>query len=136
MKYRSTRSNGNDNIYSFEDVLFSPGKYLNPPFLCFFLMINHVIHSLLGYANDGGLYVCEQIPQVSKSELNLWKDMTYPCVVKKILRLFIGENELTDIEIEGAFYKIVCWIYIARVIVKLLYISYNHRNCSNFLSRV
>ena len=101
-----------------------------------FFMINHVIHSLLGYANDGGLYVCEQVPQVSKSELNLWKDMTYPCVVKKILRLFIGENELTDIEIEGAFYKIVCWIYIARVIVKLLYISYNHRNCCNFLSRV
>lgn len=79
MKYRSTRSsNGYGDLHSFEDVLFSPG-----------------------YAKDGGLYVSDYIPQITEDQLNSWKDLKYPDVVRKILRLFTSEDELTENEIEG-----------------------------------
>nr|CAH0099540.1 unnamed protein product [Daphnia galeata] len=79
MKYRSTRSlSGSSDLYSFEEVLFSPG-----------------------YAKDGGLYVCDHIPNIPKNELDSWKDLKYPAIVQKILRLFTTEDELTDKEIEG-----------------------------------
>ncbi|EFX85833.1 hypothetical protein DAPPUDRAFT_313680 [Daphnia pulex] len=79
MKYRSTRSSsGTSDLYSFEEVLFSPG-----------------------YAKDGGLYVCDHIPTITKNEFHSWKDLKYPGIVQKILRLFTSEDELTDREIEG-----------------------------------
>lgn len=56
-----------------------------------------------GYAKDGGLYVCEFIPTISKNDLHSWKELEYPEIVKKILRLYISETELTDSDIEGSF---------------------------------
>ena len=55
----------------------------------------------LGYADDGGLFVPMIIPRVSSSEVITWKNLSYPNIVNKILRLFISKTELSDSELEG-----------------------------------
>jgi len=72
MRYNSTRG-GISNV-SFEDVLF------------------------LGYAPDGGLFVPEFIPVIGQTTLRKWKELnlTYPEVVKNIVRLFVPTCEISD----------------------------------------
>ncbi|KAK8732759.1 hypothetical protein OTU49_006910 [Cherax quadricarinatus] len=70
MKYCSTR--GLETGLSFEDVLFS------------------------GYARDGGLYMPETIPELSKSHLEQWCNYSYPELVYAIARKFIDEQEISD----------------------------------------
>ena len=48
----------------------------------------------LGYARDGGLYFPEEIPSLSKDEIEKLSELSYPELVKKIIPLFISEDEL------------------------------------------
>ena len=47
---------------------------------------------LNGYAPDGGLYVPEELPQVTISQLEQWKDLSYPALAFEILSLFIDQR--------------------------------------------
>jgi len=68
MKYMSSR--GLEKGLSFQQVLFS------------------------GYAKDGGLYFPEVIPKLTAEELEGWSHCTYPEIVKKVMSLFIGQDEI------------------------------------------
>jgi len=78
MKYNSTR--GEVKGVSFESALFA------------------------GYAADGGLFVPESIPKIDKETLKEWKalKLTYPEVVRKIFRLYVSRNEVSDDELYEA----------------------------------
>jgi threonine synthase len=47
---------------------------------------------LNGYAPDGGLYVPEDLPQISKVQLEAWKDLPYKELAFEILSLFIDRS--------------------------------------------
>jgi len=83
MKYVSSR--GQESNLTFEQVLFS------------------------GYASDGGLYFPEKIPLLSKDEIEQLSGLSYPDMVKKIMPLFISEEEIPqkdlDKIIDNAFKK-------------------------------
>ena len=49
---------------------------------------------MIGYARDGGLYVPESIPKISKDEIEEWSALSYPELVKKIMPLFISSDEI------------------------------------------
>ncbi|XP_072013695.1 threonine synthase-like 2 [Amphiura filiformis] len=69
MKYTSTQND--KRCDSFEQALFSPG-----------------------YLTDGGLYMPQTIPQLSKDTLESWSKLSLPDLCKEILSLFIGEDEI------------------------------------------
>ena len=75
MKFKSTR--GGAAGVSFEEALLS------------------------GYPPDGGLYLPENLPHFSRTQLKAWSSLTYPQLVAKLLRIFIDEEEITDDEIAG-----------------------------------
>ena len=83
MKYISSR--GEETGLSFEQVLFS------------------------GYAKDGGLYFPETIPQIGLETLKSWKNLSYPEIVRNVMQLYIGENEIPTEDLtrllENAFSK-------------------------------
>ena len=58
---------------------------------------------LNGFAPDGGLYVPEQLPQVSIETLQEWKDLTYQELVFKVVSLFIPRNIIPEEDLE--FYE-------------------------------
>ena len=68
MKYISSR--GEESGLSFEQVLFS------------------------GYAKDGGLYFPETIPQIDLETLKSWKQLAFPEIVRNVMQLYIGEDEI------------------------------------------
>ena len=68
MKYISSR--GKETGLSFEEVLFS------------------------GYAKDGGLYFPETIPKIDLETLKTWKNLSYPEIVRNVMQLYIGEDEI------------------------------------------
>ena len=68
MKYISSR--GGEAGLSFEQVLFS------------------------GYAKDGGLYFPETIPQIDLETLKSWKQLAFPEIVRNVMQLYIGEDEI------------------------------------------
>ncbi|XP_077969239.1 threonine synthase-like 2 isoform X1 [Styela clava] len=68
MKFVSTR--GGVGLVSFEDALFS------------------------GYANDGGLFVPENIPQIPVETLTSWKNLSYAEIVEKVVSIFVTEEEI------------------------------------------
>ena len=47
---------------------------------------------LNGYAPDGGLYVPEDLPQISAEQLNQWKQLSYQSLAFEILSLFIDRS--------------------------------------------
>lgn len=65
MKYISTR--GSSPLKSFSEVLLS------------------------GLADDGGLYVPQEYPQVSHETLDEWRDLSYPELALKIMHLFVDD---------------------------------------------
>lgn len=75
MKYCSTR--GSEAGLSFEDVLFS------------------------GYASDGGLYVPESMPKLSKEELKSLSELSYPDLLKRLLPYFIDSEEASESELSA-----------------------------------
>ncbi|CAG0920811.1 unnamed protein product [Notodromas monacha] len=72
MKFCSTR--GGESGKSFSDVIIK------------------------GYAEDGGLYVPEEIPSISEETLAKWKTMSYPDLCAAILDLFDSDRLLGSIE--------------------------------------
>lgn len=62
-----------------------------------------------GYAKDGGLYFPEKIPLLSKDEIEQLAGLSYSDMVKKIMPLFISEEEIPqkdlDVIIDNAFKK-------------------------------
>jgi len=44
-----------------------------------------------GFASDGGLYVPETIPKISKKQLEGWKNLNYVDLAYEILSLFINK---------------------------------------------
>ncbi|XP_074188408.1 threonine synthase-like 2 isoform X1 [Rhinolophus sinicus] len=43
-----------------------------------------------GYAPDGGLFMPEELPQLSRETLHQWSTLSYPSLVKELCALFIG----------------------------------------------
>jgi threonine synthase len=74
MRYISTR--GDAPILGFEDVVIA------------------------GLAQDGGLYVPEEIPQFSHEEISLMKDLSYQDLMLKIITPFIGDEIRQDVLIK------------------------------------
>ena len=56
---------------------------------------------LSGCAGDGGLFMPERFPGVSREELRAWSALSYPQLVEKILRLFVDREEMSDQDIRG-----------------------------------
>ncbi|XP_023343189.1 threonine synthase-like 2 [Eurytemora carolleeae] len=81
MKYMSSR--GAEKGLSFQKVLFS------------------------GYAKDGGLYFPESVPALPPGLISSWSTLSYPDLVKQIMKLFIHQDEIPSLEldklIENAF---------------------------------
>ena len=75
MKYRSTR--GGVKGVSFSEVVLS------------------------SYAPDGGLYVPEELPQVSREQIRKWAGHNYQQLVQEILSLFVSHDELSLREMQG-----------------------------------
>lgn len=73
MRYCSTR--GGESGLRFEDVLFS------------------------GYAKDGGLYLPENIPKLSDSEINDLSNLSYTNLVIEVLARFIDSGEIPKLEL-------------------------------------
>ncbi|KAB7494803.1 Threonine synthase-like 2, partial [Armadillidium nasatum] len=53
------------------------------------------------YSNDGGLYMPQSIPKVTKEEISMWRELPYEKLVYKILRKFIEQDEAPDEELEN-----------------------------------
>lgn len=56
---------------------------------------------LSGYASDGGMFLPEIIPSLSKEQLRAWALLTYPQVVEEVLKLFVSTEELSHAELHG-----------------------------------
>ena len=56
---------------------------------------------LSGYAADGGLLVPEKIPIVDHAQLASWKGLSYVDLCKKILPLYITEEDIPKKTLEG-----------------------------------
>ena len=67
-----------------------------------------------GYARDGGLYFPENIPCLGKEQIEEWADLSYPDLVKKIMSIFISEDEIPTADlaniIDNAFKKFTGWL--------------------------
>lgn len=53
-----------------------------------------------GFAKDGGLYVPDKIPQVSKDQLIEWKNLSYQALAFEILSLYIDRSVITADELK------------------------------------
>jgi len=53
-----------------------------------------------GFASDGGLYVPETIPGISKEQLNAWKNLSYVDLAFEILSLYIDRSILSETELK------------------------------------
>lgn len=75
MKYISTR--GGVSGLTFEEALYT------------------------GYAEDGGILLPETIPVIDKSTLKSWAQLTYSQLAKKIVPLYVGEDEIPTADLNG-----------------------------------
>lgn len=77
MKYKSTR--GDVTGRTFEEALFT------------------------GYAADGGLILPETIPKIDAKELTSWAKLSYVEQAKKIIPLYVDEDEIPSSDLSGNF---------------------------------
>ena len=49
---------------------------------------------ITGLASDGGLYLPENYPQLSKERLEELRDLSYPDLAFAIMKLFIDEDDI------------------------------------------
>ena len=54
-----------------------------------------------GCAGDGGLFMPESFPSLSREQLRAWSKLTYPQLVEAFLRLYVDQEEMSDQEIRG-----------------------------------
>ncbi|CAL2095301.1 threonine synthase [Tenacibaculum sp. 190524A02b] len=55
---------------------------------------------LAGYAPDGGLYVPQELPKISKQQLQKWKSLDYIDLAFEILSLFIDRSIISSAELK------------------------------------
>ncbi|XP_069832465.1 threonine synthase-like 2 isoform X2 [Dendropsophus ebraccatus] len=79
MKYSSTRGGASD--VDFEGVLFA------------------------GFAPDGGLFMPEHIPKLTKETLTSWRTLSYKELVKEVCSLFIPSDAIPRKELNGLIDK-------------------------------
>jgi threonine synthase len=53
-----------------------------------------------GYAPDGGLFVPESLPTISKEDLQDWSQLKFPALVERVLRLFVSVQEISDTHLQ------------------------------------
>lgn len=58
-----------------------------------------------GFAADGGLYVPEELPKISKETLEQWSILTYTELAFEILSLFIDRSIISEIELKDLIQK-------------------------------
>lgn len=75
MKFKSTR--GGVCGVSFEDAVLS------------------------GFPADGGLFMPENLPTLSREQMKAWSILSYPQLVESLLRLYIDQEEMSDQDIKG-----------------------------------
>ena len=56
---------------------------------------------LTGLPSDGGLYIPQSLPTISKDQLKSWAGLSYTELAEKVLRMFIGDDELSNQELSG-----------------------------------
>lgn len=54
-----------------------------------------------GYSKDGGLYVPESLPTITKDEIKSWAGFTYPQVVAEVMAKFVADEELPKDELKA-----------------------------------
>ena len=54
-----------------------------------------------GFAADGGLYVPQELPQISVAQLSGWSQLSYVDLAFEILSLFIDRSILSEAELKG-----------------------------------
>lgn len=54
-----------------------------------------------GYAPDGGLFMPEELPQLSRETLRQWSALSYPSLVKELCALFIGPELIPRDDLNG-----------------------------------
>ena len=73
------------------------------------IVITQPRSSFIGYARDGGLYFPESIPTITRDDMEKWSKLSYPELVRKILPLFISEDEMPRADlneiVDSAFKK-------------------------------
>ncbi len=104
MKYQSTR--GSPKRLSFEEVLVN------------------------AYAEDGGLYLPENIPQVSSEDLKAWSSLSYVELCKAIVCLYVDEVEYKSLNLNGMDTTVEKTLSI-RPLVTVVNSSWRIRGCIN-----
>ncbi len=56
---------------------------------------------LLGKPSDGGLFVPEELPQVTHDQLVAWQTLSYPELAVEVLRLFVDDTVMPKADLEG-----------------------------------
>ena len=55
-----------------------------------------------GFKSDGGILLPESIPKIEPTTLKSWANLSYPDIVKKIVPLFISEEEIPRADVNGS----------------------------------
>lgn len=66
----------------------------------------------IGYVVDGGLIFLEIILKIDVKELKLWVKLFYVELVKKIVFLFVGEDEILIFDLSGKCIMVWNWLFI------------------------
>lgn len=56
---------------------------------------------LCGCPEDGGLFIPEELPTLTRDQLKKLAGLSYPQLVENLLCLFIDEEEISNREIKG-----------------------------------
>lgn len=67
------------------------------------LSFEHVL--LSAYANDGGMFVPEQLPAIPKTELLTWAKLDFPEVCGRVISLFTGLDVPTSCQLTRAAFR-------------------------------
>ena len=59
------------------------------------------------YSADGGILMPESFPRVEQSVLEKWKRLSFVDLTKEIFALFIDEEEIPRVDLEGNFFKVL-----------------------------
>ena len=51
-----------------------------------------------GLAPDGGLYLPEEYPRITRSELDSWRSLSYPALAMRVLEKFITDIPRADLQ--------------------------------------
>ena len=62
--------------------------------------VNFETAILNGFASDGGLYVPEKLPKISKNELKKWKGLDFKALCFEIVSLFIDKGIISSDELK------------------------------------